>query len=81
MRRMDQHERMLMALGELDVPRVRQLVAVALRAGRGIGYITDQLHCAADGLYHAKGYTEGDFDLSYLILKVGPCVECTACAA
>ena len=68
---MDQHERMLIALGELDVPRVRQLVAVALRAGRGIGYITDQLHRAASHLYHVKGYTEGDFDLSYLILKVG----------
>ena len=25
----------------------------------------------ADGLIHAKGYTDGDMDLAFLILKVG----------
>ena len=69
-------DRLLMALAQHDVPRVRQLVATALRQGRSVAFITDQLFRAANGLYHAKGYTDGDMDLAYLILKVSMCRLC-----
>ena len=69
--RMSEHGRFLIALSELDVPRVRQLVATALKAGRSISYIVDKLFDAANGLYRPKGYDDKELDLSFLILKVG----------
>ena len=68
---MSEHGRFLIALSELDVPRVRQLVATALKAGRSISYIVDKLFDAANGLYRPKGYDDKELDLSFLILKVG----------
>ena len=68
---MADYDRMFMALADADVMRVRDLIATARRQNRSIAYITDLLYKAANGLYHAKGYTEKDGDLAYLILKVG----------
>ena len=62
---------MSMALADADVMRVRDLIATARRQNRSIAYITYLLYKTANGLYHAKGYTEKDGDLAYLILKVG----------
>ena len=65
-----------MALADADVMRVRDLIAAARRQNRSIAYITYLLYKTANGLYHAKGYTEKDGDLAYLILKVGGGVLC-----
>ena len=67
--RMSEHGRFLIALSELDVPRVRQLVATALKAGRSISYIVDKLFDAANGLYRPKGYDDKELDLSFLVLS------------
>ncbi|KAL5497470.1 hypothetical protein EMCRGX_G013944 [Ephydatia muelleri] len=65
-------------VSNLNIPRgvildpksvYRELVSVSLRQGRTINHITAQMHRAALGLYHAKGYTEKDHNLAYLILK------------
>lgn len=41
---MDSYDRMVLAMAELDVPRIRELVAVSLRQGRSITHITAQMH-------------------------------------
>ena len=35
---------MVLAMAELDVPRIRELVSVSLRQGRSINHITAQMH-------------------------------------
>ena len=65
---MTDYDRMFMALADADVMQVRDLIATARRQNRSIAYINHLLYKAAN---HAKGYTEKDGDLAYLILKVG----------
>ena len=67
---MADYNRMFMTLADADVMRVRDLIATAGRQNRSITYITDLLYKAANGLYHAKGYTEKDGDLACLMYKL-----------
>lgn len=65
------HKRFLVALGQENVPRLRQLISVCMKQRRSISFITRRLHDAAMGLYAAKGYNEDDIELAYLVLKIG----------
>ena len=64
------HKRFMILLSENNIPRLNQLVAVALRNRRSITYITEKVMQAIDGLYLARP-SEDDKDLAYLILKLG----------
>ena len=72
---LEAHKRLVFCLSENDVPRLRQLLKVALRNGRNIHYVIDKVHEAIMGLYRARGYTRGytekDIDLGCLILRIG----------
>jgi hypothetical protein len=71
------HEAFIMALSEGSVPRLQQLVGVALRNGEGIGSILSRLHAALAGMYSPKGWEvdkeldEESFHLAYLVLRTG----------
>ena len=68
---LEAYKQLILCLSENDVPRLRQLFSVALRSGRSIHYIIDEIHDAIMGLYAARGYTEKDIDLGCLILRIG----------
>ncbi|EJD51406.1 hypothetical protein AURDEDRAFT_57385, partial [Auricularia subglabra TFB-10046 SS5] len=54
-----------------NVPRVQVVVAVALRNNRGASGILQQLKRAQDGVYKPHSYTDTDYSLSNLILRLG----------
>ena len=72
------YQRFMALISEGNVPRLQQLVAVALRRNRSIPYIIDKVLAAIDGLYVARPI-EDDKDLAYLILKLGGPALLTIC--
>ncbi|KAK7446038.1 hypothetical protein VKT23_014661 [Stygiomarasmius scandens] len=69
--RLDDHERLLEALSERNVPRVHQLLAQARRQGMSIPAIISRLRLAFDGLYSPKGFVTDDFYLAVMVLCIG----------
>ena len=72
-RKLGHYNRFLTCLGEKDVPRLRQLIAVCLRQKNGISYILNKLSKAMNNLYKPNGYIEKDHDLAaFLLISAGP---------
>ncbi|KAK7455836.1 hypothetical protein VKT23_010871 [Stygiomarasmius scandens] len=71
LRRLDDHERLIQAISERDLPRVHQLLAQARKQGVGIPGIIHRLQLAFDGLYSPKGFCNFDFDLAIMVLRIG----------
>eukprot|EP00798_Chlamydomonas_sp_ICE-L_P005309 gene5309-18554_t len=71
--RIETFDRLIVALSDKNVPRLRQLVQVALRQGRDPNFIIEQVSKAAQGVYHAKGWKDDPdaIDLAFLVLKIG----------
>ena len=67
---LDMHQRFLVCISEKNVPRLNQLVAVALRNRRSIDYIVGKVVDAIDGHYRARP-SEDDKDMAVLILEIG----------
>lgn len=69
------HDAFVMALSDTEgrVPRLQQLVRVALRNGEGIGGILSRLHAALAGNYRPQGWSSDQiaFDMGYLVLHIG----------
>lgn len=68
---LDIYKKLVLSLGQNDVPRLRQLIATALKNGRSVNYIVDKVSQAVDGVYHAKGFTDNDIDLAFLVMRIG----------
>lgn len=71
----DSYNRLLVLMADKDVPRLRQLLHVALSRGAGPGTIVELVHKAAVSLYHARGWKDDPDakDLAFLVLKMsGP---------
>ena len=69
-RTLELHERLLVLLSEHKVPRLQQVVAVAQRNGRGIGYIVTKVMEAIAKLY-TPNPSQDDKDLAFIVLKFG----------
>jgi hypothetical protein len=71
--RLELHDALLLGLSQGNVPRLQQLVLVALRNREGIGSIVSKVHAALRGMYQPKGWQLDDkaFDLGYLALHLG----------
>ena len=67
---LDMHQRFLLSVSQHNIPRLKELVAVAMRNKRSISYIISQVLNAIDGVYLARP-SENDKDLAYLILQFG----------
>ena len=63
-------QRFLLLLKENNVPRLPELVSVAMHAGRSIGYITDKLTDAINDIYCANS-SEDDKDIAFFIQQLG----------
>ena len=69
-RTLDMHQRFMLSISQHNVPRLQQLVAVALRNKRSIQYIVSKVVNAIDGIYLARP-SQDDKELAYLILQFG----------
>ena len=69
-RGLSMHQRFLVNLSDHNVPRLQQLVQVALKNNRSIGYILSNVMGGVDGI-HMPNPTQSDKDLAFLVLKFG----------
>ena len=53
----NQHKKLVMLLGQNDVPRVRQIVSVCLKHGRSTSHNIDQVQRAINDTYSANQFT------------------------
>lgn len=65
-------KRLVQLLSTNDVPKLRQLIAVALRNGCSVSRLLDRLAGAIIGAYKPKGdYVRKDYDLATLTMRLG----------
>ncbi len=71
LRQLEDRRRFTMAVANMDAPRVRQVIQQGLKDHASIAEITRRIEAAAEGLYRARGFEQGDYDLALLILRCG----------
>ena len=64
-------KRLAIAVSTENIPRIKSLMAVAQRAGASVFSILERIKQAAQRTYSSKNYGEADYQLSYLIYKIG----------
>ena len=67
----DAWKRLSIAIGTENIPRIRSLVAAENRAGVSVFSIIEKVQRAALCTYSPRGYQEADYQLAYLIYKIG----------
>jgi hypothetical protein len=67
----DAWKRLSIAIGTENVPRIRSLVAAENRAGASVFSIIEKVKRAALRTYSPRSYQEADYQLAYLIYKIG----------
>ena len=70
-RRIEGWKRLAIAVSTENIPRIKSLMAVAQRAGASVFSILERIKQAAQRTYSSKSYDEADYQLSYLIYKIG----------
>ncbi|KAG2344265.1 hypothetical protein BDR05DRAFT_975625 [Suillus weaverae] len=60
-----------MAISENDIPRLQQVINVALRDGTSIHKIVNKLEDALKGVYCPRGYGADDLDIATLVYRLG----------
>ncbi|GLB43863.1 hypothetical protein LshimejAT787_1500470 [Lyophyllum shimeji] len=71
MRKLDDYRRFLMATATGDVPRLQQLIRQGIKDGASISTLTGKIEQALEKTYHARSYTQTDFDISMMVLRLG----------
>eukprot|EP00899_Mesostigma_viride_P029393 jgi/Mesvir1/9639/Mv12135-RA.1 len=81
-KQVDMDQQFMLAIRDNSVPRIRQLVSVALRRGRSVQFIVHQMGQAIKGLYRAKGFASDDKarDLGALVAATGAAGRQVACS-
>ena len=64
------HQKFLLNISNNDIPRLNELVSVALQNKCSVSYIVSKVVDAIDGVYLARP-SQDDKDLAYLILQFG----------
>ncbi|KAK6971541.1 hypothetical protein R3P38DRAFT_3413219 [Favolaschia claudopus] len=70
-RKLDDFDRLLVAIAENDVPRIHTIIETARRNGASVRTIVNIITEAAAGLRHTKGFTAFEKDLGILIYRLG----------
>ncbi|KAG2117596.1 hypothetical protein DEU56DRAFT_919052 [Suillus clintonianus] len=68
---LDDYHRFLMAISDNDIPRLQQIINVALRDGASIRGIVNKLEDALEGVYRPRGYGADDLDIATLVYRLG----------
>ncbi|CAN0395439.1 unnamed protein product, partial [Ectocarpus fasciculatus] len=70
-RKLQEYKKVMISLGENDIPGVRRVLGQALKDGRSPIAMLGTLEAAFEGNNRARGHTEDDLDLAILVLRVG----------
>ncbi|KAJ7429781.1 hypothetical protein B0H11DRAFT_2257746 [Mycena galericulata] len=70
-RKMDDFERLIMAIANNDVPRIHAIIETAMRNGASVRTMANRIYDAFEGLHHTKGFTDFERDLGILIYRLG----------
>ncbi|KAG0699780.1 hypothetical protein DFH29DRAFT_1001713 [Suillus ampliporus] len=70
---LDDYHHLLMAISENDIPRLQQIITVALGNGASVREIVNKLEDALEGVYRPRGYGTSDLDIATLIYRLGGC--------
>lgn len=68
---LDDYNRLMMAISENDIPRIHQVINIALRNGASIREIVNKLEDALEGVYRPRGYGADDLDIATLVFRLG----------
>jgi hypothetical protein len=68
---LDDYNHLLVAISEQDIPRLQQIINVALCNGASICQIINKLEDALEGVYHPQGYDANDLDIATLVYRLG----------
>ncbi|KAG1862950.1 hypothetical protein C8R48DRAFT_748149 [Suillus tomentosus] len=68
---LDDYNRLLMAVSERDIPRLQQIINVALCNGASVRQVVNKLEDALEGAYHPRGYDANDLDIATLVYRLG----------
>ena len=66
-----EYKKLVLLIANHDVPRMRQLMAVQVRAGRSVANILTMVKKAIDGTYKPGGYNSVDLDRSEMCQLIG----------
>lgn len=69
--RISTHDRLLREIASNNIPRLRALLVQRFKRGASIEAICRDVHKAAQGLIHVKGYTGDEHDLGWLFKHIG----------
>ncbi|GJE91565.1 hypothetical protein PsYK624_077150 [Phanerochaete sordida] len=69
--KLDDARRFIMAVATKDVPRLQQLVRQGLKEHASISKIVQRVEDSLNKVYHARGYSEDDKDVSLMVLRLG----------
>lgn len=69
--KLSDYKRFVMAIATMDVPRLKQLIRVALARNVSISRLIRLLQDAVEGTYSARGYMDDDIDLGVLVYRLG----------
>ncbi|KAG2065211.1 hypothetical protein BDR04DRAFT_1033349, partial [Suillus decipiens] len=68
---LDDYNRLLMVISENDVPRLQQVIKIALDSGASVREIVNKLEDAIEGVYCPRGYGSSDVDIATLVYRLG----------
>lgn len=60
-----------MAISKGDIPRLQQIINVAMRNGASIREVVNKLEDALEGAYSPRGYGAEDLDIATLVFRLG----------
>jgi hypothetical protein len=68
---LDDYNRLLMAISENDIPRLQQIIKIALDNGASIREVVNKLEDAMEGAYRPGGCGSSDIDIATLVFRLG----------
>ncbi|KAG2740438.1 hypothetical protein P692DRAFT_201728137, partial [Suillus brevipes Sb2] len=68
---LNDYSRLLMAISENDVPRLQQIIKIALDNGASVREVVNKLEDAIEGVYRPRGYGSSDIDIATLVYRLG----------
>jgi hypothetical protein len=70
---LDDYNHLLMAISENDIPRIHQVINIALCNGTSIQEVVNKLEDALKGVYWPRRYGANDLNIATLVFRVGGC--------
>ncbi|KAJ7121422.1 hypothetical protein C8R44DRAFT_529506, partial [Mycena epipterygia] len=70
-RKMEDFERLIMAIASNDVPSIHSIIETAMRNGASVRTMANRIYDAFEGLHQTKGFTDFERDLGILIYRLG----------